>query len=380
MKKKHQKHADLKKPQFGSFGRNEWALIGSPCGTIKKLASGLIELLSEDYKLGFVDADHKSVPARGSLQNGAVMEYTDKIDYHRFDLKAKLDSYQYRQFFNEQDLVIVNGNHFKAKAQVVLLDPKKEQSLQKKLDRLTDVQLFVQVDDTPVYDYLKEALPHWNSIPVFKLTQVKEVAGFLRNKMKQGLAPLSGLILAGGKSRRMGTDKSLIEYYGKPQREYLYDLIAPLCESCFMSCRPEQIASFIRYPGLPDSFLGLGPFGAILSAFRQNPNQAWLVVACDMPLLDNAALNFLIGNRNPSKIATAFLNPDTGFPDPLLTIWEPRAYPVLLQFLAQGFSCPRKVLINSDIELLQAPNPEILKNVNSPEEYREVVALIAAQG
>ena len=60
----------------------------------------------------------------------------------------------------------------------------------------------------------------------------------------------------------------------------------------------------------------------------------------------------------------------------MITIWEPSAYPVLLQFLAQGYCCPRKVLINSDIELLEAANPDALRNVNEPEEMKEVRKLL----
>jgi molybdopterin-guanine dinucleotide biosynthesis protein A len=113
--------------------------------------------------------------------------------------------------------------------------------------------------------------------------------------------------------------------------------------------------------------------GAILSAFRQNPNTAWLVVAVDLPLLDKSTLQLLIENRNPSKLATAFNSPVNEFPEPLIAIWEPRAYPVLLQFLAQGYSCPRKALINTDVELLDAPNPEALFNVNTPEERKKLL-------
>ena len=382
--KKHKKHTKLNKPDLGFFARNEWAIIGTPCDNIKQLAYKLIEDIGADYKISYIDADHAHVDKmlsnnnekKSALDFGANLEYTDKIIFHRFDQKAKFDSYQYRQFFNEQDLVIVNGNHFTAKAQIVVLDPKKEKSLSKKIDRLTNVQLLLQKENTPVYEFLKEAIPNWKSIPIYKINETKKMAEFFLNKMQASTPPLSGIVLAGGKSRRMGIDKSMINYHGKPQREHLYELMETHCQETFMSCRPEQIASFIMHPGLADSFLGLGPFGAILSAFRHEPNHAWLVIACDLPLIDNKALTYLINNRNTSKIATAFLNPATGFPDPLFTIWEPRAYPVLLQFLAQGFSCPRKVLINSDIELLGAPNPEILKNVNRPEEYEELMEII----
>ncbi|HKI46429.1 MAG TPA: NTP transferase domain-containing protein, partial [Balneolales bacterium] len=119
--------------------------------------------------------------------------------------------------------------------------------------------------------------------------------------------------------------------------------------------------------------IGLGPMSGILSAFQSDPDAAWFTVACDLPYLSCQTLDFLLKNRNPSKAATAFYDPKGEFPEPLITIWEPRSYPALLQFLSQGYTCPRKALINSDTRLLQAPDVNELRNVNNPEEYEEAV-------
>jgi molybdopterin-guanine dinucleotide biosynthesis protein A len=87
----------------------------------------------------------------------------------------------------------------------------------------------------------------------------------------------------------------------------------------------------------------------------------------------------LIQARNPSKIATAFFNEATGLPDPLITIWEPKAYPEVLHFLSLGYSCPRKVLINSNTEVIQPVDPQTLINANSPEEYEQVMKILTSQ-
>ncbi len=60
------------------------------------------------------------------------------------------------------------------------------------------------------------------------------------------------------------------------------------------------------------------------------------------------------------------------FPEPLITIWEPKSYFKLLYFLGLGYSCPRKVLINTDCHVIEAPNVKALQNVNYPEEYEAV--------
>lgn len=379
---KHQKHTKLTRPNLGNFARQEWSIIGTPCGDIKKLAFQLTNNLSSTYKVTYIDADHPSGDheaeqgrnVNSAMAHGANMEYTDKITYHQFDTEAKLDSFQFRMWMNEQDVALVNGNHFKAKQQIVVIDPRKEKSLKKKLDRLSDVVLILKTKGvTDIPDFLKAHLDNWANIPTKSIDNINFITSFLKEKLEAARPALNGLVLAGGKSTRMGKDKGLLDYHGKPQREYTADLLSKVCDQVFLSCRADQSDNIqSNYPLLPDTFTGLGPFGAILSAFRDNPNRAWLVVACDLPLLDADTLNYLMSQRNPSAVATAFHNPATNFPEPLITIWEPKSYPILFQFLAQGYSCPRKVLINSEIHTIQVPNITALKNVNTPEERAEV--------
>ena len=225
--------------------------------------------------------------------------------------------------------------------------------------------------------YLKEHLPNWQTIPTLKFSDTNSILQVLQTDLQQTISPLNGLVLAGGKSQRMGKDKGLIEYHGKAQREYMADLLNGFCETTFLSVRQGQSIPATNYSTIEDQFLGLGPFGAIASAFLKYPNHAWLVVACDLPLLDQTTLQHLVAHRNTSTIATAFNSPVNEFPEPLIAIWEPKSYPILLQFLTQGYSCPRKVLINSDVHLLDAPNGEKLMNVNHPEELEKARTLIS---
>ena len=370
---KHQKHAKLTKPLSGNFSRNEWAIIGTPCGNIQKLAKDLTEKMTPQYKVAYIDADHKAGDGGGSLP--FTFEYTDKIGFHRLDFSAKLTPFQFRSLLNDVDMALVNGNHFEAKRQIVVLDPKKMESLSRKLNRLTTVDLFLTIDTEggQIPDFLKNHVINWASIPILNIAETDKIVNFLSAKIQT--PPLKSLILVGGKSTRMGSDKAFLDYHGKPQYAILADILRGLNIETFISCREEQAAQFTdNHSVITDTFLELGPFGAILSAFREDPNAAWLVLACDLPLLDAETLQFLIENRNPHLTATSFKSPESkeGFPEPLIAIWEPRAYPTLLQFLAQGVSCPRKVLINSEIELLTAPMETALMNVNTPEERASV--------
>lgn len=378
----HRKHTKLAKPTWGEFGKNELSILGTTCTEIKRLAWDLIGQLSPNYNVGYVDADHPASGEASSAGNdsaipaGVELLHTKTQSGERFEFRKKLNRYQTTSFFNDQDVIFVNGNHFAARSQIVVIDPRK--SLEKKLDQLTDLKaIILQEGVTEIPSLVKEEIKGIDQIPVFKINQIEEIAGCINRFLNHSTSTLAGLVLAGGKSTRMHTDKTLLSYHGKPQREHLYELLKGYCEQVFLSCRQDQIDElFGNFNIIPDTFLGLGPMGALLSAFRSHPDRAWLVLACDLPLLSRESLQFLIDNRNPSKIATAFRNPESAFPEPLITIWEPKSYQILLNSLRMGSSCPRKILINSDIELLEAPAAGELKNVNRPEEYEEVMEIL----
>lgn len=379
--KKHQKHTKLTKPNIGNFGRNEFAILGTTCGNVKQMAFQWIEGLKNNYKTAYVDADHKGADQEAeqglnqktAMGHGAFMEYTDKINRHRFETHQDLNKYNQAAHYNEADLIFINGNHFKAARQIVVIDPKKESSLLKRLDQLENVVLILLTEQSQdIYPFVKDKL-EGKLTPVLQLDDVEGILSFLKNMLEENRPLLYGLVLAGGKSTRMGKDKGLIDYHGIPQREYAAQLLKNVCEKVFISCRADQLDEIESdFDLLPDSFIGLGPYGAILSAFRHNPNAAWLVVACDIPLVDKATIQHLVSNRSPQHVATAFKSPVSDFPEPLITIWEPKSYATLFHFLSIGYSCPRKALINSDTHILEVKNQDALLNVNSPEDLEKI--------
>ncbi|MBX2844252.1 MAG: NTP transferase domain-containing protein [Flammeovirgaceae bacterium] len=183
---------------------------------------------------------------------------------------------------------------------------------------------------------------------------------------------LNGLVLVGGKSSRMGQDKGLLNYHGIPQREFTYHLIEKFCETTWFSCREDQVVSLSGFNSIVDQVPNSGSFGAIFSAFRQNSNCAWLVVACDLPLLDEETIQMLIDKRNPEKIATAYNSPIDHKPEPLIAIWEPSVMAFLEKGKNQIKTGPRKILMMNDANLINSENPDALKNANYPEDFREI--------
>lgn len=193
-------------------------------------------------------------------------------------------------------------------------------------------------------------------------------------------AKIYGLVLSGGKSTRMGSDKGLIAYHGIPQREYLYHMLEKVCDKTYLSIRAEQseeIPSEINV--IVDEDVFKGPFNGMLSAHKKHPEAAWLILACDMPLINEASLKEIIDQRKAGSIATAYSLKENPLPEPLFAIWEPKALSAAISCLDGGAgSCPRKFLMNNDTHLVFPAEANVLMNANSEDEYKEALTKLAS--
>ena len=188
---------------------------------------------------------------------------------------------------------------------------------------------------------------------------------------------LNGLVLAGGKSTRMGEDKAFLQWHGKEQMYYLADLLKQFCNEVFISCREEQAKGIDKkYKIITDEIENAGPLAAIISAFHQNKNCAWLVVACDLPLLNAKTIEYLIEQREETVIATAFQSSYDNLPEPLITIWEPKALSLLETVLTEKKYSPKRVLMNAKVKMLHAPNAHVLLNANTPAEKEKILQML----
>ena len=188
--------------------------------------------------------------------------------------------------------------------------------------------------------------------------------------------PICGLILAGGASSRMQRDKAALPYRGQSQLDRAFDLAKRHVPEVFISVRADQTTDAARaqHPLIVDSIPGQGPIVGIRSALAAKPAVAWLVIACDLPYLSDAALTQLLRERDTGGLATAFRSTSDGLPEPLCTLWEPAAGPALAAYQQAGGRCPRKFLIREAARLLEPEDRRALDNVNTPEEYAKALA------
>ncbi len=365
--KKHQKHAKIAFRNNDNLAPNEIAILGAKCSIITDFVEKMTEKLQNTAKIAYLDASHAddiSAPKADIFTTHSSGNLTSSIAY-------KMNAYNERIRFSNYDLVFINGNHFKGAKQILILDSEKEASVKKRLEQLDRIQFVVKREkEAEYFDFLVAKYPSIKNLKCYHIDDLDAIATHIHNLIQETIVPVQGLVLAGGKSSRMGKDKTQLVYHNKTQSDFAVELLQNNLLQTHVSVASNQ--ELANHEFIQDKFIGLGVFGAICSAFQQDPNKAWLVLATDLPFVNDEIIQLLLRHRNPKKIATSIKGKSKDFVEPLITIYEPKAYPVLLSYLAQGYSCPRKVLINSDVEIIEVDD-DLIRNINTPEEHLEAL-------
>jgi molybdopterin-guanine dinucleotide biosynthesis protein A len=196
------------------------------------------------------------------------------------------------------------------------------------------------------------------------------------------VAPLQGLVLTGGQSRRMGEDKAGLSFSGNTLLDRAVALLASVVPVVRVSVAEKQLHEPGRsqYSVIKDEFHDMGPAAGILSAHLSAPTVAWLVIACDMPLLDKPLLEALIDGRDSQSAATAWLSEASEAPEPLCAIYEPATLAAFLREVqAGGNPSPRTWLQGANTRLLPLPRPGLLDGANTREEFKSLAARLKTQ-
>lgn len=360
------RHGTNRRPSW-TFHPYEIGLVGYQNSGKTTLAAKLVPLLGLEVAYIKRDAHRFEMDKPGkdthTLAEAGAASVSISDPRHRAVIRQKpLDSFLSRLEFLEEDAALVEGHKTSAVPKIVVLDPD--------LAILSDPAFEGQTPLAAVGPWAQPPALPW-PVPYFQRDDAAAVAGFIRAYWDGQTAkrPLLGLVLTGGQSSRMGRDKAALAYHGEAESRRVYALLGQVCSEVFVSCRADQ-ADLPGRKGLPqihDILPGQGPLSGILAAFEARPEASWLVAACDLPRLDREVIDALLAGRNPFRFATAFRGHED-FPEPLCAIYEPKARARLFQFLAAGYDCPRKMLINSPVQVLEPLAGDRLFNANTPEE------------
>ncbi|MBI2522326.1 MAG: bifunctional molybdenum cofactor guanylyltransferase MobA/molybdopterin-guanine dinucleotide biosynthesis adaptor protein MobB [Bdellovibrio sp.] len=373
-KKKHAPRAYLYHPFEVVFS----GLSGSGKTT---LVEKLIAKFSGEYQVAYIkhdahkfEMDHPGKDSHRGRSAGAHAVLISDPNHYAFTQNGSLNAFSLREEIANCHFALVEGHKTVSAPKIIVVDEQGEILKWIQEGTVTNVQAFIVSDKT------KFRLP--DDVPTFHRDDLEGIAQYVFNIIleKANKAPLYGLVLAGGMSSRMGQDKGALSYHGQTQGEYVYQLLAKYCSKTFVSCRPDQEnADHLRaLPQIHDRVMNLGPAGGILSAMLTYPEARWLVMACDLPLVDDQHVQHLIENSHPLALVSGHVDAD-GLPEPLSAIYRPEFKQKLFQFLGHGIQCPRKMLLNSLFHPLSNPDINKLMNANTPEDYSTILQKLEGQ-
>ena len=180
-----------------------------------------------------------------------------------------------------------------------------------------------------------------------------------------------GILLAGGKSSRMGTDKGMLELHGKNFASHIFDALSSVFVNVWV------IASDPRYKEqfptvIEDEVPDLGPAGGILTALHQ-ANSPYFIAGCDMPLLNGAAIRYLMKKSVPDHDAGVYTFGGQVYPLP--GFYSPRCLNVFEEEVRSGNLKMQSILKKLNTAYVEFPMFEFsakgkeLYNVNDPDDY-----------
>lgn len=185
---------------------------------------------------------------------------------------------------------------------------------------------------------------------------------------------LYGLVVCGGRSSRMGIDKSALVYYQKPQHDHVADLLSALCEHVVISCNEQQSATLqSNYEKLADHarFADSGPMAALLTAFETFPGNDFLIAGCDYPYLTASELADFLNSFDKDLPAAAFYN-RKGFYEPLLGWYAADAHAALLSRFNAGDRSLQHFLHDLNAGKYVPESEQIMTSIDTYEDFQAI--------
>ncbi|HNX22602.1 MAG TPA: molybdenum cofactor guanylyltransferase [Spirochaetota bacterium] len=108
-----------------------------------------------------------------------------------------------------------------------------------------------------------------------------------------GVENIKCCIIAGGKSGRFGSDKSLHIYDGKPLISHTYDAVKPVFDEIYIIAPGGEKFSFLDAKIIPDIIPGLGPIGGIYTAVESLDLERVFIFPCDMPFINTEFIKYM---------------------------------------------------------------------------------------
>jgi molybdopterin-guanine dinucleotide biosynthesis protein A len=191
--------------------------------------------------------------------------------------------------------------------------------------------------------------------------------------------PISIAVLAGGRSSRMGTDKSLLSLDGRPIIEHILERLTPLNAPIIIIANDSVKYSRYDLPTFPDVMPDGGSLGGLYSAIHYSQSDYTLCVACDMPFLNTELLAYLISLCGDYDLIVPYV---ADLAQPFHAVYSKTCLSTIHSCLLQGqlqasgyyASLNLRRVQNEEIHIFD-PMTHSFVNINTPEEYHAVQQL-----
>ena len=184
----------------------------------------------------------------------------------------------------------------------------------------------------------------------------------------------TGIILAGGKSSRMGTDKGLVKFRNKFLIEYSLEALKLSCSTILISSNNDEYRIF-GYPVIKDLVLDSGPIGGIYSCLLNSESQYNLILSCDMPKIGDQMIKHLVSMARSASIVV-FANSE-GKMEPLCGSYHKDLLPVLIEKIRLREYSLNGLIRSVDHKILSLPKnsriyEDVFININQPADLNNI--------
>lgn len=198
------------------------------------------------------------------------------------------------------------------------------------------------------------------------LDEIELIDGRWVNKMQA-----TAIIMAGGHSRRMGQDKTILEINGTPAIKYVFGQLRFHFDQILVSSNNMSKHSFPGVKVVPDEVANRGPLMGIASALRVSRNDINFVIACDIPEVDIGLVRRLIKKSGNFDVVV----PQTGSSkfEPLFAVYKKSTLIAIDESIISGNYKILDALKKCKVNYVELPRAEQIKNLNTMNDYLEFV-------
>lgn len=182
----------------------------------------------------------------------------------------------------------------------------------------------------------------------------------------------TGIILAGGKSQRMGTDKGLLLLNGKPFITHIYEAMKPIFGDNIVVVSSNADYDIFGYNRIEDLISDKGPVGGLYTALKQSKTKFNLVLSVDVPLVTTELLQWLVDNHDDSYLVTQVQADEKV--NPLVAVYDRALRTLLGEHLAGNQLKLSDVIDEVNVQTLMVPAKwsTQLQNINTKEDYKKI--------